>query len=465
MFPSRIPNHRLSERRHARPLLESLEDRKLLYATLGASFDFGSRITYSFVPDGTSIGGAPSALFQAMANRGFSTSQWETAVSKAASLWEAAANVNLVQVSDDGSSFGAKGNQQGDSRFGDVRIGGTALSSSVLASCFLPPPINGGTLAGDIVINTSQSWQINSDYDLQTVAIHEFGHALGLDHSSVSTADMFANYSGQKQTITADDASGIQAVYGARQPDQYDAGSGNNTSLTATNITSQVNANAQAAIPSLDITSASDSDWFVVTAPSNASGTLTVTMQSSNLSSLSPKLLLYSGGLQGIASASAANTFGATVTTTTSGVTPGQRFFIKCLAANGGATGIGGYGLLVNFATASMSPISPPNTIVASQPDQGGGSSNDSTLAGTTVEIGSLSGDGDNLSIDARFQEAIDLVDAGHVRPGTFISPLETILVDFLAAIGHAAPNTTNGHAIRTAAIQAIDSVLAHWGN
>ena len=120
------------------------------------------------------------------------------------------------------------------------------------------------------------------------VILHEFGHALGLAHSTVSTADMYSTYTGQKQTLTSDDISGVQAVYGARQPDQYDTGSGNNTSAYASNITPLVNANAQASIPSLDITTAIDYDWYVVTAPANTSSTLTVTMQSTGLSSLSP---------------------------------------------------------------------------------------------------------------------------------------------------------------------------------
>jgi len=364
--------------RRAQPSAETLEDRKLLYATLGGSFAYGSRITYSFVPDGTNIGGAPSALFQTMANRGFSTAQWQGAFQKAAAAWEAAANINLVLVSDSGAAFGASGNQQGDSRFGDIRIGGLPLSNG-LATAFLPPPYNGGTLAGDIVVNDNAAWYINNDYDLQTVAIHEIGHALGLDHSSLSTSDMYAYYTGMKQTLSSDDIAGIQAVWGSRKQDAYDADSPNNTSSTSTDISSLLNpTTAQAAIGSLDITSSTDADWYVVTAPANTTGTLTVTMQSSNLSSLSPKVLLYNGALAGLASASAANTFGATVTVSVSGVTPGQKFYIKTMAANGGSTGIGSYGLLVNFGSQTMSPIGPPNTVVASQSDSNNKSLNDS---------------------------------------------------------------------------------------
>ena len=43
--------------------LEGLEDRVLLYANLGVEWPNPSLVTYSFMPDGTSVGGVPSSLF------------------------------------------------------------------------------------------------------------------------------------------------------------------------------------------------------------------------------------------------------------------------------------------------------------------------------------------------------------------------------------------------------------------
>ena len=111
--------------------------------------------------------------------------------------------------------------------------------------------------------------------------------------------------------------------------------------------------------------------------PSSTTGTMTVTVQSSNLSSLAPKFLVYNSSLGLVNQASAINTFGATISTTAS-VTAGQSYYIKVLAA-GGPGPIGAYGLLVNFGSQSQSPIPPPNTVVASQPDQGGGLVNDAS--------------------------------------------------------------------------------------
>jgi hypothetical protein len=90
--------------------------------------------------------------------------------------------------------------------------------SGVLAHCFYPPP-NGGAIAGDCHFDEAETWTVNlppSGIDLVSVALHEFGHGLGLAHSTVAGAVMAPYYTGAHRNLENDDIAGIQALYGAR---------------------------------------------------------------------------------------------------------------------------------------------------------------------------------------------------------------------------------------------------------
>jgi predicted Zn-dependent protease len=88
----------------------------------------------------------------------------------------------------------------------------------VLAHAFSPPP-NGGTLAGDAHFDEDETWTVNipqptGGIDLVTVAAHEFGHSLGLNHTSIRGALMFPTFSGPHRFLATDDIDGIQSIYG-----------------------------------------------------------------------------------------------------------------------------------------------------------------------------------------------------------------------------------------------------------
>ena len=93
------------------------------------------------------------------------------------------------------------------------------FSSNALAHGFFPPP-NSGTLAGDVHINNSYSWSTNklpNTFDIETVCLHEIGHALGLKHSSDVNSVMTANYSGIRQSLAQDDMNAICQLYQCNQ--------------------------------------------------------------------------------------------------------------------------------------------------------------------------------------------------------------------------------------------------------
>jgi len=181
---------------------------------------------------------------------------------------------------------------------------------------------------------------------------------------------MYASYLGANQALTSDDIQGIQSVYGTRQQDAFDP-SGNNSSTYATNITPYVDGTGKASLTNLDITSRSDVDWYKVTVPTAATGTMIVTMQSSRLSSLSPRIeVYYTSSLAYVGRVDAPYSYGSTVSGSLGGIKPGQEYYLRVMAANTGPSGMGGYGLQVNFSSDTQDAIAPADTLVAAQPDQ-----------------------------------------------------------------------------------------------
>ena len=66
------------------------------------------------------------------------------------------------------------------------------------------------------ILTTAERW-VNSDtqnVDLLTVAAHEIGHNLGLDHSNDPNALMFPSYSGPHRSLGNDDIAGVRSLYG-----------------------------------------------------------------------------------------------------------------------------------------------------------------------------------------------------------------------------------------------------------
>jgi predicted Zn-dependent protease len=380
MFPTRpaaYPRAARARTGRARLAVEQLEAREVPYALNGGAWVHPELVTISFVPDGTfleydSHGQAITSSLFADFNARWSTSTWENAILKAAQVWARQTNVNFAVVADDGSGFDQSGQyQQGAANYGDIRIAGAhytqRVGATMLAQAYLPPQLNNWSLAGNIEFNTDSAFNIGSTFDLFTVAAHEVGHALGMDHSGDPNAIMNAVYPGAKTDLAADDVNGIRHLYSsdaARSADSFEGALGNNSFGASTLVT--INGTTKTAlVTGADITTTSDADYYKFIVPTGSAGNMKINVQSAGLSLLAPKVYLYNALFGQIGFANGTGQYGTTLTINYSPIAALQVYYVKVVGADTSVFGTGKYAVTINTGAGADPTVPLPNTQTA----------------------------------------------------------------------------------------------------
>ena len=208
---------------------------KIYYEKWGDIFSVGvpgGTITWSFIPDGTPIDpsftdanfSGTSSLTNIMNSLGYNDAL--AAIQRAFDKWSAVSNISFQQVSDSGVAFNSPSAVTPNT--GQIRIGAYAINGSVGAVGWSGWPF-GDTLSGDILLNSSNLFQIhqgnegdpvriNGTYynDLEGLVVHEIGHTMGIAHTNICSV-MSGNpacYELLNRELDPDDIAAAQFLYG-----------------------------------------------------------------------------------------------------------------------------------------------------------------------------------------------------------------------------------------------------------
>ncbi len=390
--------------------VESLESRDTP-TVFGTPWPDGEHLTLSFAPDDTTIAGASSNLQQLLSQLG---PQSEYDILEAFQTWAVNANINIGLVSDDGTAFGLGKAVQGNSGFGDIRIGGISLPSDVIA--ITTPYTMFDNTSGDVVVNTSQQFG-SSGYDLSTVLMHEAGHALGLPDNDDPNSVMYTYYQGTETGLAPEDIAAIQSLYGARQPDQYQGTTGNGTLATATPY-----GNGPL---TADLTSPGQVEDFKFSTGLLTTGA-SIQLHAAGLSLLTANLQVLNSRGQVVASTITTDPTNNDLTITLDHVSALSTYYVQVSAAENNVFGIGSYQLSIAQQTLLSGVIGLVDQLVAD-------SGLNSTLATATNLLSSLvmGGEQSDTNVEGYFgtSSALDYyrIVVPNSQPSTPVNMLVTI--------------------------------------
>lgn len=229
-------------------------------------------ISYSFVPDGTTVadagyGSGPSQLFAWMNGIYGSPAVWQDLFHAVFDRWAEISGLSFVfEPTDDGATQSTTTNPGVPGVRGDVRIAAKNIDGNggILAYNFFPNN-------GDMVLDAFDSFYNNTGGNsirLRNIVSHEFGHGMGSNHVCPSNGtklmEPFINTGFDGPQL--DDTLMVQRLYG----DRFET---NDTPGTATAL----GAVSVLGLSTLSVDGSGDVDWYSVTINEASDFTVTVT--------------------------------------------------------------------------------------------------------------------------------------------------------------------------------------------
>jgi hypothetical protein len=330
-------------KRRTRLTVERLDTRNLP-ASFGVPWADPTHLTASFVPDGTQSAGAASNLNAAL-DLQMPRAVWQGTILRALQTWADAARINVGLVSDSGVPIGAPGATQADPRFGDIRFAGLPMTSDALGEAVPPDPVLSGTLAGDVFFNTTATFD---QATLYKVALHEIGHALGMDGSTNPHSIMFDTI-GTSSTLIPADVRSLRAMYGAPAAEKIEPPTGNPRFPTATRIPLPAEFDGSTPLFAFGtINGPHDVDTYLLRGLTDDTGAITIRLQTAGISLAMPRLTVYDGTGTLLARVPMAGLGGGMAEFTIVAPTPGHVYYLR--VDPGSPTGPNGrYGIAVSF--------------------------------------------------------------------------------------------------------------------